>query len=126
MDQPEIPLRSEVRPDKDANLEPQLRMLRSTLTMLLIATCCLGLGLSLYLYRQAVNLNVQVLEAQRVVTEYETNTLPTIKWFIGNLQNFARTNRDFEPILAKYGLMPTNAAPPAAPSARPAMAPAKK
>jgi len=112
MDQPDIPLRSEPSASRDGQLESQLRLLRGTVTMLLIACCCLGAGLALFLYRQVAQVNTQVTEAKRVVDEYQTNQFPRIKWFVESLQTFARTNTDFNPILAKYNLLPTNAPPP--------------
>src|SRR5215831_13708073 len=127
MDQSEIPLRTQTSVVADGMLEPQVRSLRGTVTMLLIACCCLGAGLALYLYRQVTQLNVQVVEAKRTIDDYQTNALPRIKWFVGNLQAFAKTNADFNPILAKYGLLPTNAANPAAAApAAPAPAASKK
>ena len=111
MEQPDIPLRSPSTAGGDPRLEEQFRSLRGTVTMLLIAVCCVGAGMGLYLYRQVVQLNGQVIEAQRVVQDYQTNALPRIKWFVGSLQNYAKTNPDFDPVLAKYGLLPSNALP---------------
>jgi len=109
MDQPDIPLRSEVPVGTDGMLEQQFRSLRGTVTMLLIACCCLGAGLAIYLYRQVSTLNLQVIESKRSIADYETNALPRIKWFVNSLQNYAKTNSDFNPILSKYNLLPTNA-----------------
>ena len=108
MDQPEIPLGSAAPFKGENHLEEQVRSLRTLTNGLLVAILCLGLGLALYLYRQVTQLNGQVTEAKRVIAEYQTNALPRIKWFVGSLQNFAKTNPDFNPVLAKYGLLPTN------------------
>lgn len=114
MDQPEFPISTNSRAEEDANLEEEVQSLRILTTVLLFAILCMGAGISLYLYRQMAQLNIQVAESRRAVADYQTNALPRFRWFVGSLQNFAKTNQDFAPILSKYGLTPTNSAPPGA------------
>jgi hypothetical protein len=104
MDHPDIPLHSEAPVSTDITLQQQVRALRGTVMMLLIASCCLGAGVSIYLYRQVTSLNLQVIEAKRVLIDYQSNALPRIQWFVNNLKEFGKTNSDFNPILSKYGL----------------------
>ena len=98
-----------------------VRLMHVALMMpaLLAAVLCLGGAWFLYLYRQVANLNRQVTESARIVSEFQTNSLPKINWFFENLQAFAKTNPDFNPILAKYNLLPPPGAPTASPGARP-------
>ena len=115
MDLPEIPQRPDPYAGNAGSLEEQIRSLRSTVAFLLIACCCLGAGFGLFLWRQVAQMKFQVVESQRAVIDYNSNALPRIRWFVNNLQTFAKTNPDFNPILAKYGLLPTNL-PPATPA----------
>jgi len=111
----------------EENLRNDLKSLRYITTLLLVSLVCLAMGLTMFLYRQARGLNRQVAEAKRSIDDYNSNAAPRIQWFVGNLQAFARTNPDINPVLAKYNLLP--APSPVAPSARPvapAPAPAPK
>jgi len=94
-----------------SELDLQLRSLRAQFAALLAAVLCLGGALFLYLYRQVANVNRQITESSRLVSEFQTNALPKINWFFVNLQTFAKTNPDFNPILGKYNLLPPPGAP---------------
>jgi hypothetical protein len=88
------------------NLSQEIESLRSTTTIALLALACIAASLSIYLYRQVTVMNRQVSDGKRVVNEFQSNTLPQIRWFVENLQAFSKTNPDFTPVLAKYGLVP--------------------
>jgi hypothetical protein len=111
MEQPDIPLRSEAQVSGSNNIEQQLRSLRSNVTMLLIAGCCLGAGATLFLYRQASIVSLQVTESKRAIVDYESNSWPRIRIFLGNLQGYAKTDPEFNKVLIKYGVGLTNASP---------------
>jgi len=108
----------------ESDLQEQLRSLRTLLTAVLAAMLCLGGALFVFLFRQVSNLNRQLAESTKMVNEFQTNTLPKINWFVQSLQSFAKTNPDFNPILAKHNLLP----PPAGgnPIPTPAAPPPKK
>ena len=116
MDEPHDPLILRGPPAAEQDLREQLQSMRSVLMLLLVAMTCMSAWLSLFLYRQVVNTNRQVVEAKRVIDEFQTNALPQINWFVSNLQAFARTNADFNPILAKYNRYFQTSAPAPAPS----------
>src|SRR6266404_2881214 len=118
MDESHDPLISPDPVAPDEELREQLQAMRSVLMLLLVAMTCMSAWLSLFLYRQVVNTNRQVVEAKRVIDEFQTNALPQINWFVSNLQAFAKTNADFNPILAKYNRFFQTTAP--APSPAPA------
>lgn len=112
MDLPQNPL-APLPNATETDLPDQLRSLRMLLAALLAAMLCFGGALMLYLYRQVSMLNRQVTENTRLVNEFQTNTLPKINWFFNSLQTFARTNPDFNSVLAKYNLLPGPASAPA-------------
>jgi len=105
------------------DLQEQLASLRKVYVALLISTLVLGSALGLFLLRQVFAMNRQIVEAKRFMADFQTNALPRINWFVGNLQTFAKTNADLNPILAKYNLLPTTSAAPAAVAAPKAPAP---
>ena len=94
---------------------------RMTQIALLVSLLMLGAGTGLYLWNDIRQKNTDVTLAQRLVTEYQTNSEPRIREFVTGLQTFAKSNPDFTPILAKYNL--AGGAGNSAPSAT---APAKK
>ncbi len=73
---------------------------------------------------QASRLTPAVREMERVVGEYETNSVPIMQQFTVELRRFAERNPDFAPILNRYaGAVPSGRptnAPPQAPVANPA------
>ena len=77
---------------------------------------CSGLGL-LFLH-QASQLKGQVIQAERLVANYNTNVLPRVTAFVNNLQAFSKSNPDFLPILTKYGLQPGGASAAPAPASK--------
>jgi len=114
MDEPTDPLIPMTPASVDEDVREELKAARGVIILLLVAVTCMGMAMALYLYRQVVNLNRQVVENRRVANDYQSNSLPKISWFVNNLQAFAKTNPDFNPILAKYNLLPSATPPPGA------------
>jgi hypothetical protein len=102
----------------EESVRRELAALRSTTTSLLASMVCLAAALTMFFYHQARSLNRQVAEGERLINDYNSNAAPKIGWFVENLQAFAKTNPDLNPILAKYNLLP--APGPVAPAPRPA------
>ena|SRR5436190_4691076 len=115
MDESHDPLISQNPLTVDEDLRGQFQAMRSALLILLIAMTCVTGWLSLFLYRQVVNTNRQIVESKRIVDDFQTNALPKINWFVSNLQAFAKTNTDFNPILTKYIRFLQPSAPAAVP-----------
>ncbi|HTI98002.1 MAG TPA: hypothetical protein VL527_03785 [Dongiaceae bacterium] len=90
--------------------------------MLLVIFLCsllmMGAGIGLYLTHQVSEYSRNVSRADKELADYHAKIEPRLKAFIGDLQKYARTNPDFAPILAKYGVL-TNF-PPAMPAPAPA------
>jgi hypothetical protein len=85
-----------------------------TIQVVLLAACLMmAVGLLPFLWRQVVGINAMVTQGKQQIREYEVNAQPKVRWFVENLQNFAKTNPDFAPILAKYNLLTPTAPPPA-------------
>jgi hypothetical protein len=124
MDQPDVSLSPKPPTESPEDLKEQLASLRGVVTVMLAALVFLGLGLTLYLYRQVAFVNGQVVEARRAVEDYNTNTFPRVESFIVQLNYYARTNADFKPFLSKYGLLLTNM--PSAPTPATPATPVKK
>ena len=122
MDDPHDPLISRDPPAADEDLRGQVQAMRSALLIVLVAMTVVSAWLSLFLYRQVVNTNRQTVEARRIIDDFQTNALPRINWFVGNLQVFAKTNADFNLILSKY----IRQLQPSAPATAPAATPPKK
>jgi hypothetical protein len=120
MDASELPIQS-ATPGLEPDSAEQFRSVRMVLAAILAAMLCFGGALFFFLYRQVSLLNRQVTEANRLTSEFQSNALPRINWFVANLQAFGRTNADFNPILSKYNLLapPSNPAPVTAPAGSP-------
>jgi hypothetical protein len=77
------------------------------LTLVLLVSLLLFCGsFGLFMLQQASIMNSQVVQARRIIAEYENNGLPRLTTFVSQLQAFAQRNPDFAPILAKYGMQP--------------------
>ncbi|MCX7721496.1 MAG: hypothetical protein N2379_00335 [Verrucomicrobiae bacterium] len=92
-------------------LKSEVQSLQRLIIGLLIANLFLGGALGLFLLRQLFATNRRAVELSRFVENYRTNAQPQIQILVSNLQAFAKTNPDFNPILAKYGLLQTGAQP---------------
>ncbi len=74
----------------------------------LVANLFIGGALGLYLLRQLFATNRRAVELSRYVENYRTNAQPQVQMLVNSLQAFAKTNADFNPILAKYNLLQTS------------------
>jgi hypothetical protein len=126
MDQPQssAPILPPGESQPDPEPSDELAALRSLLNVLLVAVICLALGGAITISRQLSAMNGQLAETRRLVDDYQTNTYPKISNFAYTLNLYAKTNRDFLPILEKYRL--TINEPAATPSAPAPAAPATK
>jgi hypothetical protein len=109
-------------------LQEQHEDLRRLFQNALVAILIVSGSLAIFLVRQATavrrdlkNIGPQI---NQMISNYRTNDEPQVNNFISSLVTFARTNSDFNPILAKYKIDPKTFVP-ASPTAAPA-APAKK
>jgi hypothetical protein len=89
---------------------PNLRLLLLAVLASLLLMCG---GLGLFFLHQSSIMKGQVAQGRALLKDYEANGAVKVAWFTTNLQNFARSNPDLNPILAKYGLLPGAAAPAA-------------
>lgn len=87
---------------------------RTQKLLILLSILMVTAGFGWFMLGQLFMISGQSSQADFIVTEYRTNGLPAINKFVDNLRTFARTNPDFNPILARYNLL---SAPPAAPVA---------
>ncbi len=106
MDHTELPAPSAATTQADQNMQQELRYLHTVTRALLVAMLWLSASFGLYLYHQVRQMQRQVAESKRLLADYQTNALPRINWFMSSLQTFSKTNPDFNPVLAKYNLLP--------------------
>jgi len=111
-------------------LQEQQRSLQALFVVALAALVVLCLGVDLFLFKQWRMLKAQLAEQERVVNniaaEFHQSREKNIRSFVGQLETFAKSNRDFLPILEKYrpALGPYFTSPP--PLAAPAPVPVPK
>lgn len=83
--------------------------------ILLLAVLCsllmMGMGTGLVLWNDVRQKNSDVALGKKIIADFQKNNEPKIQAFIGNLQTFAKSNPDFAPILAKYGISAATVAP---------------
>jgi hypothetical protein len=87
-------------------LQAQQRSLQAIFVVALAALVALCLGVDLYLFKQWRMAKAQLAEQGRVVNtlaaEFHRSTEKNIMSFVSQLEIFAKSNRDFLPILEKY------------------------
>ncbi len=107
-------------------LRAQFEALRGLVTSILILLVVVTGTFALYLGREVKfkhdELKAFRPQASQVIGDFNKNFAPGMNDFIRKLEDFARTHPDFAPILAKYGLKPSQA-PVVAPSTAPTSAP---
>ena len=79
---------------------------RILLIAVLVSLLLMCGGLGLFFFHQASLMKGQLAQSERLVAEYDANSVAKVNLFVSGLQNFARSNPDMNPILAKYGLLP--------------------
>jgi hypothetical protein len=95
-------------PQSTPDLAPQLQSLRLGLVIGLVCSVAIGLSLGLFLYGQHRIVKKNLSDAQKFIDDYNTNAVPTLRSLQQNLQAYAATHPDLLPVLAKYGVAPTN------------------
>ncbi len=87
-------------------LQEQQRSLQTLFVVALGALVVLCLGVDLYLFKQWRMVKAQLVEQGRVVNniaaEFHQSREKNIRSFVNQLETFAKSNRDFLPILEKY------------------------
>ena len=117
-------------PPSPKELQQSIASLRALLQITLMAVVLALAALNYYVFHQTRALRNQGLDLQRAAREmhlavgdYETNSVPLMERFVGDMKRFAERDAGFAPILAKYPLGPgaakTNAPPVPPPSAAP-------
>jgi len=106
-------------------LQQQLESLRKLMAVALLVVLVIGVSLAGYLWGQKRIIHRQLAESQKLVDDYERVTAPFLSNFVINLQVYARTHPDINPIMDKYSLWQavTNVPAPAIPPAPPTPAP---
>ena len=95
------------------SLQQACHSLRTTLHAVILSVLVLGLSLNIFIWREGVTLRRQIESGpKKFVMDYEHNSVPVMNELSARLQDFARSNADFVPILAKYGSTNAPAAPP--------------
>ena len=97
-------------------ISEQISALQRQVFTLLLALIVISGTLVAYLYYESRQLGKNI-NSTRQVTQLYKQVQPVIQGFIGQLAVYGATHPDFQPILNKYGIGPTNA--PAAPAAAP-------
>ena len=89
-----------------APLQAQCDFLRSLLVVTLIALILLSFGVILFIGRQMVAVRAQLdasgPETRQMIAEFKKHGEPLLRSFVGSLQLYASTNRDFDQTLEKY------------------------
>lgn len=90
----------------DADLASQFAGLKQLFYAAVFAMIILGASVNLYLAKQMRLARAQLLEQRQVsartMEEFQKTSEPVVRNFVVALQGFAATNKDFEPIFAKY------------------------
>jgi len=82
------------------------------MVLMIIISAILGFFLMNQAKLAQTDQRVVQMSYTNAVAQYERNQ-PTIEQAVKKFQDFARTNADFVPILAKYNLPSATSAPPA-------------
>jgi len=112
------------QPNKDLReLQLECLMLRKLLLVTVVFLLISSGSINLYLLRQMISArkDVAVLRPRvaEMVAAYQRNEEPFIKGFLNSLVGFSKTHPDFQPILARYNVLPTPAAVSSAPRVPP-------
>lgn len=91
-------------PSTDNDVRAEFASLQRLFLALLIANLLIGGALGFFLFQRSRETNRRAVELSRYVENYRTN----FQLFVTSLQAFAKTNTDFNSILAKYNLLQTS------------------
>jgi hypothetical protein len=98
---------------------------RITQMVLLVSLLMMGAGVGSLLWNDVRQKNLEVSLGKKFVADFQANDEGKIKWFVTSLQDFARSNPDFKPILAKYNLLAAATAASRSPGVLPGPLPKK-
>ena len=107
-------------------LEQQVHSLQSLVAVALALMIVVSGSLLGYLWVQKHGLNAQLAEAQRAIDDYEKVRGNIYIHLVSNLQNYAKTHPDLNPLLEKYGFLPNQVPAQQVVVPAPKTAPAKK
>jgi hypothetical protein len=99
----------------DNNLETEVAALRNQVFTLLVALIVVSGTLTVFLYRQASVTGKDIVQDQQLAVLLDKNKV-TVESFVQRLVTYSQKHPDFAPILKKYGIVPTPAGAPAAPT----------
>jgi hypothetical protein len=95
-------------PEKNTSqLKKELDSLRTMFVTTVVVLIVFSGAVNLYLLSQVRTVNKELHREQKMVEDFKSKELPNINAFISKLQSFSKTHPDINPILAKYGLLPT-------------------
>ncbi len=96
-------------------ISDQIAALRKQTFTLLLALIIVSGTLTVFLYRQASLTRRDIAaiqpQAMQLIQAFSQNG-PNIQAFVKHVQAFGVTHPDFQPILKKYGIAPTNVTAP--------------
>jgi hypothetical protein len=102
-------------PSELSELRDQCDSLRQLVSSLMVLLVVVSGTFNLYLWRQVRFVRADLAgvrpQISQMLAEYNRVNAPVINDFVRKLADFGRVHSDFAPILAKYGLKPTNAVP---------------
>jgi hypothetical protein len=125
-----LDLKTPVQPEA-GDLREQLDQLRHVIVSVLILVIVVSGTLNIYLLRQwrtvSKDLGAIRPQAEQMFAEYQKVSGPMMNDFVKKLAEYGRSHPDFAPVLAKYGVRPSNLtnAPSASPTAPAAAGPKK-
>jgi hypothetical protein len=92
------------------DLQAQFEALRQLVLSILVLVVVISGTLNIYLLRQWRTTTRDLAglrpQAEQMMAEYQKRSGPLMNDFIKKITEYGRTNPDFAPILAKYGLKP--------------------
>ncbi len=122
-----LDLSSSSRMDAGSTLEElraEYQSLRKLFHIALAVLFIFTAGVNLYLLRQVISVRKDLASyrprVNQMVSEFQKNGEPVLQQFVNNLQTYARTHPDFNPILTKYNIAPASGAINAVPATPPA------
>ena len=106
----ELPFNAEPERPEILELRSQVRQLRLLLLLAVSLLLLLAGAVNIVLIYQKTVVQRELLgsqaKAQQVFEQYQRQESPVYGNLVNQLVAFGRTNADFQPILAKYGLIP--------------------
>lgn len=102
-------------PSPEDSLAAELKAARRQIINLFVLLLVLSGTFSIYLLQQVrheratlsalASQEAQMTQAKQIIADYNEQSVPAMQDFINKLANYAKTDPDVLPILAKYGLV---------------------